>query len=369
MEQPDKPTLNYDPETGELISGVGPGIVETFLKAYYQQAKKRIRIASAYFTVKGYDIGTGYITNRSIQFQILVGAEEGASVQSSIIKEVERELISCKDDLWNAVYQLVQRMENNQFIIRDAREMRDARGIEIAFHCKYYICDDTILWHGSGNYTGRGLQTTIEQASLIRSKSEVKSFMKRFEKDMSGAKDLLPDLLERLKKWLELVPPFHVYLLILHKLNRLFERGAEPGLDLPVYYQQAVIARAVDQVRQYDGCVIIAATGLGKTIIGAEVAYQLRLHKRAKHVILIAPQAVHEEWKRHFKVREFYVETINIETLFQDTSDATPTHHQTYRLEQVLAQAGPQTMIIIDEGHLYRNQLKQQWIAYESKRP
>lgn len=36
------------------------------------------------------------LTNRSVQFQILVGAEEGASVQSSIIKEVERELKTVK---------------------------------------------------------------------------------------------------------------------------------------------------------------------------------------------------------------------------------------------------------------------------------
>lgn len=369
MQEPDYPTLNYDPETGELTSGVGPGTVETFLKQYYGRAKKRIRIASAYFTVKGYDIGTQYLTNRSVQFQILVGAEEGASIQSSIIKEVERELKSCKEDLWNAVYQLVQRMESNQFIIRDAREMVDARGIEIAFHCKYYICDDSILWHGSGNYTGRGLQTTIEQASLIRSISEVKSFVERFEKDMRGAKDLLPDLLERLKKWLELVPPFHVYLLILHKLNKLFEREAEPGLDLPVYYQQAIITRAIEQVRLYDGCIIIAATGLGKTVIGAEIAYQLRLFKRAKYVILIAPQAVHDEWKRHFKSREFFFEPISIETLFKDAADETPTHHKTRQLELILKQAGPQTLIIIDEGHAYRNQLKQQWIAFESKRP
>ncbi|MVM40956.1 hypothetical protein GO730_30130 [Spirosoma sp. HMF3257] len=369
MEQPDEPTLNYDPEMGELISGVGPGTVETFLKQYYSRAKKRIRIASAYFTVTGYDIGIKYLTNRSVQFQILVGAEEGASVQSSIIKEVERELTSCKEDLWKAVYQLVQRMESNQFIIRDAREMLDARGIEIAFHCKYYICDDSILWHGSGNYTGRGLQTTIEQASLIRSASEVKSFVERFEKDMRGAKDLLPDLLERLKKWLDLVPPFHVYLLILHKLNKLFEREAESGLDLPVYYQQAIITRAVEQVKLYDGCIIIAATGLGKTVIGAEIAYQLRLFKRAKHVILIAPQAVHDEWKRHFRSREFFFEPISIEILFKDSADKTPTHHKTHQLEQVLKQAGPQTLIIIDEGHAYRNQLKQQWIAFESKRP
>ncbi|AKD56691.1 helicase-related protein [Spirosoma radiotolerans] len=368
MNQPDKPTLNYDLETGELMSGVGPGTVETFLKQYYGRAKKRIRIASAYFTVKGYDIGTQYLTNRSVQFQILVGAEEGASVQSSIIKEVERELTSCKEDLWNAVYQLVQRMESNQFIIRDAREMVDARGIEIAFHCKYYICDDSILWHGSGNYTGRGLRTTIEQASLIRSAPEVKSFVERFEKDMRGAKDLLPDLLERLRKWLDLVPPFHVYLLILHKLNKLFEREAEPGLDLPVYYQQAIIMRAVEQVKLYDGSIIIAATGLGKTVIGAEIAYQLRLFKRAKHVILIAPQAVHDEWKRHIKAREFFFEPISIETLFKDSVDETPTHHKTHQLELILKQAGPQTLIIIDEGHAYRNQLKQQWIAFESKR-
>lgn len=67
------------------------------------------------------------------------------------------------------MYQLVQRMESNQFIIRDAREIVNASGIEIAFHCKYYICDDSILCRGSGNYTGRGLQTTIEQAAWLPS--------------------------------------------------------------------------------------------------------------------------------------------------------------------------------------------------------
>lgn len=368
MKQPDKPTLNRDEQTGELVSGVGPGTVEAFLDEYYSHTKRLVQIASAYFTVKGYTIGTKYLGNRTIQFEILVGIGEGASAQSSIIHEVEHELADCRDDLWNAVAQLVERMERKQFIIRDAREMVDARGLEIDFHCKYYICDGTLLWHGSGNNTGRGIRTTIEQASLIRSRAEVASFVRRFKYDMDRAKDLLPDLLARLKEWLKLAPPFHVYSLMLHKLNKLFVREPENGLDLPVYYQQAVIMRAVEQVRLYDGCIVVAATGLGKTVIGAEIGYQLKLHKRTRRIILIAPQAVHIEWRRHFKARDFYVDYVSIETLFRDTSDTTLAHHQTAILEQILAQAGSETLIIIDEGHRFRNELRRQYMAFVSKR-
>ncbi len=224
-----RPPLYIHPDpAGKPVSGVGPGVVEEFIKAYYPHAKHTIRIASAYFTLTGYEIGNSHLLNSAVQYRILVGEEEGSSVQSSVIKEIEKELKKCRDNLHSTVANLVARMNNGSFIIRDAREM------QVAFHSKFYTCDELILWHGSGNYTGRGLQESVEQASRITDSEQIKLFIRWFDEVLDDAKDLLPDLIKRLEEWLRLASPFHVYLKILHSLHTLFERENRPNLLLPV---------------------------------------------------------------------------------------------------------------------------------------
>lgn len=343
------PLYIHRDDAGKPVAGVGPGVVEEFIKAYYPDAKQTMRIASAYFTLTGYEIGRAHLLNGAVQYRILVGIEEGSYVQSSVVAEIDKELKKCRTDLHRTVAGLIARMENGSFIIRDAREM------EVAFHCKFYTCDEAILWHGSGNYTGRGLRISAEQASRITAPEQIRLFIRWFDEVLNNAKDLLPGLIKRLREWYELSRPFDVYLKMLHLLQTLFEREKHPNLLLPVYFQEAVIWQAVRQITAFGGAVVVAATGLGKTVIGSEIAYQLRLRSLGKHVILIAPYDVHGNWNEQLKCRDFRPSIHTIDLLYRNSSEIS--YRKVHQLDKELQEADQNTILIIDEAHLYRNEL------------
>mgnify|MGYP007082094612 CR=1 FL=1 len=54
-----KRIIQYD-STDKPISGVGPGAPLVFVKAYFPEAQQVIRIASAFFTLSGYQLGRKY---------------------------------------------------------------------------------------------------------------------------------------------------------------------------------------------------------------------------------------------------------------------------------------------------------------------
>lgn len=340
-------TLHYNSEQ-KLLSGVGPGIGYEFIKAYFPQAQRVIRIASAYFTLTGYKLGRQSLAP-DVQFKVLVGREEGKHVQTAVIEEILEDLGQCETDIWETVFDLVERMKRGQFAIRDAREM------QTKFHCKFYICDDMLMWHGSANYTGSGLQTNAEQVSLSRDTDQIQQFTEWYDEVAQDARDLLAELIAKLEEWLKLASPFDIYLKTLLLLNNLPDLATRPEAHPPVYYQKGVIARALRQAEDYGGAFIVAATGLGKTIIGAEIAWRLHRAGKANNVILIAPDGVRENWEDEFDGRRIPLKFFNIGVLFRQGTRHS--HHKATKLDKQLRQADHQTVIIIDEAHFYRNQL------------
>ena len=360
MNQPES-KLIPDPQTGKPLYGVGAGTVGAFLQAYYPEAQKLIRIASGYFRLAGYTIGRSYLPDpHRIQFHILVGPGEGGYSQLSIREEIEKELANGEGVYYPIVKEIVRRMEDGEFIIRDAREMK------LPYHCKFYICDQTVLCHGSGNYTGYGLLHQHEQASATRDPVAIKAFSDWFDKASETAKNLVEPLLEVLRGWLNLAPPFHAYLKILAALDILFDIDNKPGLVRPVYYQKRIITRAIGHIREHGAAVIIAATGLGKTIIGSDLVYQLMRHEINHKVILIAPPGVHADWQKHLSIRGFHVQPVSTDLLFRNPSNRR--YHKAYKMDQLLREADAQTTILIDEAHAYRNQLKAYWQKHIKKR-
>ncbi len=166
-----KPRLivHYD-NNGDPISGVGPGIGLEFIKSYFPKANDTIRIASAYFTLSGHKLARSFI-KPTVQIRILVGDEEGWNVRRTVEDEVLSDLGQCSTDIWSAVNDLVERIQQGKFVIRDAREMK------APFHAKFYICDEEYFWHGSTNYSNRGLKVGAEQASAINNKEQIKQFI------------------------------------------------------------------------------------------------------------------------------------------------------------------------------------------------
>lgn len=330
------------------ITGIGPGVGMAFVKAYFPKAKQSIRIASAYFTLKGYKFTRKYISE-GVQIAIVVGQEQGRHVKAAVADEIMRGLDRCSYDLWEAVADLVNRMKEGRFVIRDAREM------QVKFHCKFYICDDKYLFEGSANYSYTGLMLSAEQLAATEENEAITQFIEWYDPVAANAKNLMDELVQRLEKWLFGVSPFEVYLKALLLLNRIPDYPMRLGAHPPTYYQKGVIANALRQLETYDAAFIVAATGLGKTVIGAEIAMRMYKEHHVKRIILIGPTGVNREWKNQLKGRDVNYEFFDGGTLFRKPSDKE--HHQVFILEEALLQADKGTLILIDEAHIFRNQL------------
>lgn len=333
------------------ISGVGPGVGFEFIKAYFPKAQKTIKIASAYFSLKGYKIGKDFISPQT-HLQILVGREEGVYVKDALIKEILDEFSSCEEDLYDAISDLINRINLGQFIIKDAREL------QVKFHSKFYICDDKYIWHGSANYTGNGLKQNAEQISVSTNLEQINLFSAWYDDALVNACDILGELLEKLEALTRMVNPFDVYLKTLFLLDNLPDLKRKPNTKTPTYYQKGVIANAIKQADEFGGGLIVAATGLGKTTIGVEISRHLLLSQQVKRIILIAPKGVVENWKRDFDDVDITPKYFNINTLFLKSTKSKKS--QVKQLESALSASDNETLIVIDEVHFFRNQLLSQ---------
>lgn len=339
--------VGYD-EAGRPAYGAGPGVGMVFVKAYFPSVRQVLRIATAYFTLRGYKLGRDFV-RAPAQLHVLVGRSEEHHAYEAVVDEIIAELGQCQTDLMTAVGDLLERMRTGRFFIREARSM------QVPFHCKIYLIDDQVAWHGSCNYTYRGLKISAEQASASHAPAQVRDWIRWYDQVAAEARDLLRELEEKLEAWYQLAMPFAAYLKMLLLLDHLPELPARTGAYPPAFYQRGVIARALRQEREFGGALIVAATGLGKTVIGAEIAARLQASGAIRRTILVAPTGVEPDWQQQLDGRDVTYKFFTSQVLFRDKSDKQ--HHRTFKLDQELQQADRHTLLLIDEAHFYRNQL------------
>jgi superfamily II DNA or RNA helicase len=337
-------------EDGRPKLGLGPGTAYTLLQAYFPTAREKIRIASAYFTTSGYKKARPFIADH-VKIWILVGKEDGRNVVQTVIEDIVEDYSHAEEDLWEAINDLVTKLRSGELRIVDARAM------QVPFHCKFYIVDDKALLHGSSNFSTRGLLQSIEQIGVSTAADEIAEFTSGFEYYFHNATLLTDILIALLEDYLNLKHPFDIYLKTLLILNKLPEYEMRETGYRPVYYQRAVVARMLRQIDKWRSSILIAATGLGKTVMGAEVAFQLKTAGQIKRAILLSPAGnVQSEWIRELEARDIPFVTFTNSIMFMKRADKGD-QNQVARLDQQLEQADENTLLIIDEAHIYRNQL------------
>ncbi|UOR07408.1 DEAD/DEAH box helicase family protein [Hymenobacter aerilatus] len=342
------PLLLGRDDIGRLAYGAGPGVGMRFVKEYFPQTQQVLRIATAYFTLRGYKLGREFVAPIA-QLHILVGRSEEKHAYEAVIDEIEAELGQCDTDLMAAVTDLLQRIRTGRFFIREARSM------QVPFHCKIYLIDEQLVWHGSCNYTYKGLCVSAEQVSVSYDKPQVQAWISWYDQVATQAHNLLRELEKRLDQWQLLATPFDAYLKMLLLLDHLPELPKHNGAFAPAFYQRGVIARALRQEQDFGGSLIVAATGLGKTIIGAEIAGRLQVQGRIRQTILIAPTGVLPEWEQQLDGRDVRYKHFTPQVVFRKASEQE--RGQVHHLDKVLRQADQHTLLLIDEAHFYRNQL------------
>ena len=372
------PGLPINTASKEPRSGVGRGIGLQFAEAYFPQAKQILRIASGYFYLSGYEATRSFIPNTT-KIHFLVGKESqkekawagrervtatiGQEI-SSVIEGFYQELGQTPTELYEAVRDLSLRIIQQNFIISEARQVKHSH----LFHCKFYISDNHTMWSGSVNYSKPGLMTNEEQAAVSKDADEIAMFTQYYDNHLHNSRDLLAEVRACLEAWLDMLSPFDAYLKILHCLYHEEQKQLGDGGLYPTYYQEGIILRALDQIKKHKGCLLLIATGLGKTVIGAEIAWRTTAPHFQKRVLILAPRVVEEHWKQQFKARQITPDFFDIGMLFRPES--TNRKHEISVLLHLLQKCDDTTVVLIDEAHYYRKVLHKDYsILRQSLRP
>ncbi len=332
-----------------------------FLRPHFSQAERLVQIATGFFTIQGYDLVREVLSGKYVQ--ILVGFDEQSKerLRQKLIEDIMLHLSQWSaEDRRAAVLDLVERIRAGRFIITERLE-RDERvdaRIRSRDHAKVFILDECKVIVGSINLTASGLLYNAEGSTLQDEPERVQFFVEMFQQYWNDKQtyDLTEALLQALLVWLKLHPPFDVYLKAIQTL--IHEEEVEPPREaykMPVEYQQVVIARVLRQIKQYRGAMLVASTGLGKTVMATHVALRMTHERRTINYLVFAPKQVHPDWKRALKSAGLSCDIFTRELL--DRAEGAK-GRKTLDLHDALDQLDDKYLVIIDESQYFRNQLR-----------
>lgn len=325
------------------------------VRYYFQAGKKLIRIATGFFTVRGYNLIRS--AARQKQMYILVGVDDPGKdrVRKALVQEIMRDLrVGRDEDRRQAVQELVDKLEGGNFWIIDARAKDH--------HAKLFLVDDSIALVSSSNVSQRGMLEAIEAGTVVDEPKKVQYFLQEFDHHFFApdSVDISQELLDTLKKWLGLSTPWEVYLKTLLALKDL-EEIPEPRSTFkkPIGYQNDVIARLLRQIDEYEGAMLVASMGLGKTVITADLARRLRLSGVIDNVLVIGPEPVRASWYKHLRPAGITPEYFNHSAL--DISDSSHNKNVKELDEILLDYLDERWLVVLDESHELRNRYKYKW--------
>ncbi|MBW4488753.1 MAG: DEAD/DEAH box helicase family protein [Trichocoleus desertorum ATA4-8-CV12] len=331
-----------------------PETVYQQIQTYFPLGQRKIRIASGYFTIEGWNLIRNLTTD--IQIDLLVGINDKnkrsdmRDAQRVIVDEIMQDLrtgilksLPQGTDLnrRQTVRALVDRIRARRFRIVDARAKRH--------HAKIYLVDCRTAIVTSANLTLNGLTRQIEAGSSIVEESNVTQLVEEFDRYFSEATDLTQELLDALERWLRLASPWDVYLKTLLALEAIdFDKDYTP----PTAYQRDMIAESLSKIREYGGAMLVASTGLGKTIVATHVALQMHRKGEIKNILIIVPKLVKHQWKYEFRSAGLHSEYIGYHTLDKEDPKYDRELDDFFEIQD---QINNKWLIIIDECHVFRN--------------
>lgn len=329
-----------------------------FLKPYLFALQTTLRVSSGFFTVEGYDLIRAYLQQKKVQ--ILVGYDETSHkrLKQHLVDDIMEHLASWSiDNRREAVIDLVAKLQRGEFqLVEQPGEVIEAR-IRLRDHGKVYILDDTIVFPGSANLTRNGLLYNTENLTAVVDENRVKQYCDTFFEYWNDTRtqNLTQSLLDALLKWLKLHIPFDVYLRTIQALGILDEgENDRPNYKQPVLYQRVVIQRTLEQLKQYRGSIIVASTGLGKTVMATDVALRLSKDKTIFSVVVYAPKQIQNEWIHSFRTAGVFVDVRTRNSLDQPTRGG---RGKIDEAVQTLESADNATLIILDETQYFVNRL------------
>jgi hypothetical protein len=330
-----------------------------FLAPHVSSARELVRVATGFFTVEGYDLLRPYLAQGAMH--LMVGYDEAsrARLRAHLIEQVMLHLRQ-----WDAanrrtaVQNLATRLEAGELRIAEQGygQSVDAR-LRRQDHAKVVIVDSACALVGSSNLTVNGLLSNVEGVTCVQDPEQVVFWVESFQRYWSAPDtvDLTQALLDALNAWLTLRLPYDIYLkTVLALAPNEPEEPPRPSYKMPVAYQRVVVERLLRQMKAWGGAMLVASTGLGKTVMATHMARRLRDERHVDNVIVFAPKPVHTDWEQALESAGLYPRFFTRELLDHGGRAG----RETRRLEEALARVDDKYLIIVDESQYFRNRLQ-----------
>lgn len=212
---------------------------------------------------------------------------------------------------------------------------------------------------GSSNLTRSGLLSNGEINVHLKDDDDYKYAKQVFEELWDDAiviadSDTIQDFEDNVIKhiWLDKIPtPYLVYLRVLYEYfhldnsSKIRSPHEISGNFMDLQYQKDAITEAVERIKTHNGVIIADVVGLGKSIIGSAIAYNLHL----KTIIIAPPHLVSqwEDYRADFRISASVFSRGNMEKVLDF-----------YRSHK---NSDEPWLIVVDEAHRFRNEYIQDY--------
>ncbi|MEJ5362720.1 MAG: helicase-related protein [Spirochaetota bacterium] len=315
-----------------------------------------VRIATAYFEPTGYYLLQQVLRNKEVR--LLLGRNEDSEEKiENIVEQFIEDLARADiEDKTAFIQQLRETLQEKKFVINLGKSGTPAyttlQPRYLFQHAKLYIADSDSVLVTSANLTYHGLVQSREAGLVSDDPDDVLYFVTKFDEYFEQAHPIAEELLQRLEEWLALYPPFYVYIRSLLLLYDLPEEDVAGKLPPLTSYQKPIVSRLVRTIDEHNGAMLIASTGLGKTVMAAHIAAYLRMNGKVTVALVLCPAGLKNMWHRilraaHISSEEFSYYILSVDDIKKSMDVA--------HLLSELAHVDEQTLIILDESHHMRN--------------
>ena len=174
---------------------------------------------------------------------------------------------------------------------------------------------------GSSNFTLSGVTHNTELNVLVHGNDNHAMLTEWFQRLWEEAEDFDRHLMDELRRsWpLAQVTPYEIYLKTLYELvrDRLGDESATEFLwqseitAALTDFQRNAVRRAVQMIRQYNGCFVADVVGLGKSYIGAAIVKHFERTEHARSLI-ICPAPLVEMWEHYNEAYQLNARVLSV---------------------------------------------------------
>ncbi|MCX4239433.1 helicase-related protein [Paraliomyxa miuraensis] len=339
------------------------GTALTVVRALSKGAS-HVDVATAYFSLHGYHDLMSQLERADLR--LLIGANDQARDQLAELLRVFAASLEANFELSLAQMRGIAVRLHRQ-LVRGRVRVRyfEPRELE-SLHAKVFIFDRNRAYVTSSNLTSGGLRTNIECGYQVMDADEAGYLHGRFEHYFERARPLSEPIIAKIERswafW-GFGDPHLVFLKILDTLFGHLPRVKRIRYDL-AEFQRAIVATLLARLESRRRLMLIAPTGMGKTIMAGYVARALMERGEIGRVVIACKNgSIFEMWQEALRSFGISADRVRVYDLERTRDGGEPGEGSSDDLTSLFRSLDERDLIIVDECHHFRRRAAKRQVA------